>query len=220
MGITPKGSNVTPITRRGGGRKSLGYDPEKDEVNVPKGYQGPTLDSDAESDVFKVVDPHKYREDRFYTRSVNASHHGEKLSIRVPQGIDSQMHAAVGVVAEYNSIHDLIRDAVVHRLEFLQKRYKLSEGARRMLELERIQAEMEARTQESQSMAGAVKNLEEKLQGFWDEGDFAMLAEELDKGSELYEWMREPFRGRTVAMITRWKGVAREEIAKMLEERD
>jgi len=226
--LAPKGTpgekqataaNVTPI-HAGKGRKSQGYDPATGTTTTPKGYRGATRESAMETDVFTLVDETGYRADRFYTRSVNADGHGEKLSVRVPQGIDSQMHAAVAAVAQYHSLHDLIRDAVVHRLEWIQRSYQLGDGARRMLELQRIEAEMEARTQESQSMSSAVKNLEAKLQGFWDEQDYAMLAEELSKGVELYEWLREPYKSRAVSIITRFKAMGREAIAKMQDDLD
>lgn len=199
----------------GGGRKtSFTYDPATGLESAPKGYKSEaTRDSDSEFDVFTLVESHKYREDRFYTRSVNADGHGERMQVRVPQGIDSQMHAAVGEVPEYKTIHDLIRDAVIHRLEFLQKRYNLGDGARRILELERIRSDMSKQNQETETMQEAVDDLNDSLQRLWDKQDYGMMAEVLTTGGEMFEWLRDPYKGKALATLERWKATARVELA-------
>lgn len=216
--------NVTPIRRprHAGGRvDSTTYDPATGREATAKGYRASaTRESGLESDVFTLVDDRGYREDRFYCRSVNADGHGEKLSLRVPQGIDSQMHAAVAEVPEYRTMHDLVRDAVIHRLEYLQKRYNLGDGARRMLELERISANMEQRTQETETMQAAVENLEGKLQRLYDQRDWSMIVEQFEMGSELLDWLRDPYRGRAAEILGKWKATCRESIRKMVETRE
>lgn len=217
-------SNVRSIRSagHGGGRKdSLTYDPSTGEEVTPKGYKASaTRDSEIEFDVFTLVDDRGYREDRFYTRSVNADGHGTRMQVRVPQGIDSQMHAAVAEVPEYKTVHDLIRDAVIHRLEFLQKRYNLGDGARRMLELERIRAGMAHRNQETEEMQGAVDDLEEKLQSLYNKEDWSMMLEEFDKGSELLDWLRDPYRSRAAEIMGKWKATTKRQIQRMIEDQE
>ena len=217
------GSNVRSIRSagHGGGRKtSTTYDPATGLESTPKGYKAEaTRESDAEFDVFSLVDDRKYSEARFYTRSVNADGHGERMQVRVPQGIDSQMHAAVAEVPEYKTIHDLIRDSVIHRLEFLQKRYNLGDGARRILELERIRSDLTRHSQETETMQEAVDDLEAALQRLWDKQDYGMMREMLDTGSEMYEWLRDPYKGKALGVLERWKATARVEMEK-LQRRD
>lgn len=204
----------------GGRRSSVSYDPSTGEEVAPKGYRGANRDSETEFDVFAVVDDRGYREDRFYTRSVNADGHGERMQVRVPQGIDSQMYEAVARVPEYKTVHDLIRDSIIHRLEFLQKRYDLGDGARRMLELERIRAGMEHRNQEIVVMQSAVDDLEAKLQSLYNMEDWDMMIEEFDKGSELLDWLRDPYRSRAAEIMGKWKATTAKQVARRLAERE
>lgn len=216
-------SNVRNIRSagHGGGRKdSVTYDPATGREIAAKGYKGATRESDAEFDVFALVDDRKYSEARFYTRSVNADGHGERMQVRVPQGIDSQMHAAVAEVPEYKTIHDLIRDSVIHRLEFLQKRYSLGDGAKRILELERIRADLTRRNQETETMQEAVDDLASTLQGLWDKQDYGLMREVLDTGVEMYDWLRKPYKGKALDVLERWKATARVEIERSQRERD
>lgn len=225
--IVPKGdskaSNVRSIKsagHAGGRRSSRGYDPATGEESRGKGYKGTTRESDTEFDVFALVDERGYRPDRFYTRSVNADGHGERMQVRVPQGIDSQMHAAVAEVPEYKTIHDLIRDAVIHRLEYLQKDYVLGDGARRTLELARLQADMARRAQETEMMQEAVDDLDDKLGKLWEKEDWAMMAEELDQGGEMCDWLRQPYKAKAEGVVGKWKAKAATQLKKMREMED
>lgn len=220
----PKGSNVRSIRSAGhaGGRtSSIGYDPRTGEEFGAKGYRAAeSRESDTEYDVFAIVDNRRYSEDRFYTRSVNSDGHGERKQIRFPQGIDTQMEKAVAEVPEYNTVHDLVRDAVLHRLEYLQKRYNLGDGARRMLELERIRADMTRHGQETETMQQAVDDLESGLQKLWDKQDYSLMLEMFQEGSDLHEWLRDPYKSRAVAVLERWKATAKQEIEKFRQMMD
>ena len=210
--------NVVPIERgkRQGGRPSgRGYDPQSgDEVLSTSYVDHVTRESSSEVDVFALVNERGYRPERFYTRSINADGHGEKLQVRVPQGLDSQMYAAVAEIAEYRSVQDLVRDAVVHRLEWLQGHYALGEGARRTLELERLQADRERRAQEAETMGNSVADLDEKLQRLWDHEDWGLMAEELEAGGESVDWLRDPYKRNAQEVLDKWKKKARVKIAE------
>ena len=209
----PASGNVRNIKsggHAGGRRSSKGYDPSTGEET---GYV-PTTDSTTEHDVFALVSSKGYSEERFYCRSTNLNNHGEKLNLRVPLGIDSQMYAAVAQVPDYTTLQDLVRDAVLHRLEYLQKRYSLGEGARRTLELERMRADSERRAQEATVMSESVDDLAEKLQMLWDKEDWGLMAEELEEGGERVDWLRDPYKARATKVLDDWKGRARVKIAE------
>lgn len=217
MVMVPKGprANVrdiesAPSSRPRGRPSGLGYDPEASEE-----YATETLErhgSDPETDVFSLVGKRGYSEDRFYTRSTDAQGHGEHLRVRMPQGIEAQVYGAVREVSEYRTVQDLMRDAVVHRLEYLQKRYKMSDEARRLLELERLRADSDRRSQDIDTMTDAVVDLGEKLSKAWEAKDYAMVAEELEEGSELIDWLREPYRGQVKQLLADWRARSKEAI--------
>lgn len=211
------GSNVRSIRsagHAGGRRTSQGYDPATGEVYG--GGAGVGAGSGAEYDVFALVE-NGYRSERFYCKTTDRHHHGVKIQVRVPEGLDSQMHAAVAEVAEYKTIHDLVRDAVVHRLEFLQKHYNLGEGARRTLELERMMADGERRAQEAEVMRDAVAQLDARLQALWEQEDWSLMKEELEKGGEMTDWLRDPYKTKGEQVVGRWKAKAKVEIARIRE---
>lgn len=217
MGMVPKGdrANVTHIaSKRGRGKPSgLGYDPEAGEE-----YAGPTLDP--ETDVFALVGKRGYSEERFYTKSEDRHHHSAQIRVNVPKGLNAQIQAAVSRVAEYTSLQSFIRDAIVHRLEFIQRRYKLTEETRRWLELERLQSDSERRRVEVDTMTEAVDALAESLTRHWEAQDYAMLAEELEEGSELLDWLREPYRGQVKGLLGEWSDRARAKIREHEAARD
>lgn len=206
--------DITTAKSRGGRPSGLGYDPATgDEVYTP------TYRNESEYDVFGTVRETGYREDRFYTRSVNADGHGERITIRVPQGVDSQVFAAVSEIPEYRSVQDFFRDAAMHRLEYLQKRYQMTDGAQRMLVLERFQADGERASQEIDNLTNAVREIEEKCQKAWDAEDYGLLAQRIDKGTETVEWLREPYKEKAQRVLTDWRSRAREQL-QQLEQRN
>lgn len=205
-GATVRDISSAPRARPRGRPSGLGYDSRTGEEVISSTY--------VESDVFALVSERGYRPDRFYTKSTNSDGHGERMNVRIPQGLDSQIHAAVGEIPEYRSVQDFFRDAAVHRLEFLQKQYVLGEGARRILELERIGADSERRQQETEMMSEAVETLDSKLQRLWDKRDWAMMAEELELAGELCDWLREPYKSKAAEVLKGWKVRAKELIQK------
>lgn len=211
-------SDLETARRQRGRPSGLGYDPATGkEYASPTYVEDVSKESDTEVDVFTLVDKRGYSEERFYTRSLNTHNHGEKIQLKMPLGIDSQVYAAVSEIAQYRSVQDLFRDALVHRLEFLQKRYSLGDGMRRMLELERVQADREARAQEAEIMQGSVEDLMVKLQGLWDKEDWGLMAVELEEGGESVDWLREPYKSRAQKVLDDWRARARVKIAEAQE---
>lgn len=202
----------------GGRRSSKGYDPKTAEEH--SGESAASRGSEAEFDVFAVDYGNLgYRSDRFYTRSVDKDGHGQKLNLRVPQGIDSQMYAAVQDIPEYRTIHDLIRDAVVHRLEYLQHHYERSAKAQMMLTRERARADRYERTQDSDEQNAMVEDLEATLGIFYARKDWLMMKEELEKANELVEFqMRGEFKKQAQQIIKRWVDMSVKEIRQAEKE--
>lgn len=211
---------------QGGGRPSgLGYDPASGETyggrSRPYGSGDRGGDSSrAERDVFALVDGKGYRADRFYNKSTDSNGHGEKITVRVPQGIDSQVHAAVREIPEYRSLQDFIRDAIVHRLEYIQKHYELGDGARRFVELQRMEADMERITSEVETMTNAVERVKVSLETAYASRDWGLMKEAMETAEEMLEWMREPYRGRLSELVVDWKLRVKDDLSKWQRDRD
>lgn len=224
MAIVPKGprANVTSIdAKRPRGRPSgLGYDPETgEEITKPTLERGQR--ADPESDIFALVEQRGYSEDRFYTNSSDVRGHSKMLRIWIPQGIDAQVYGAVNEVPQYRTVQDLVRDAILHRLEYLQRRYQLTDDGRRLLELERWRADSEKRSLEIDTMTGAVDGVSDKLMKAWEAEDYSLFAQELTEAEEQVDWLRDPYKTRMLEVIANWrrKGKAElERVRRQLEE--
>lgn len=209
---------ATARGRKGRGRPAgLGFDPTAGEDVRGATYKDSSGD-DGEFDVFTLVDERGYRPDRFYTRSVNADGHGERMQVRVPQGIDSQILGVIKDVAQYRSPQDFWRDAALHRLEWLQHNYTISDSLRRFLELERMQADSDQAVDEVRTMKASVERLGEALGEHYEAGDWQMFADELIRGDERAEWLREPYRAKALHVLKEWRTRGRAALEKM--ERD
>lgn len=192
-------------SRQGGRPSGLGYDPSLEREH----QTSPTTE---ETDVFKTIGHRGYSEDRFYTKSTNEHNHGEKFQVRVPQGIDSQIHAAVREVPEYRHVNDMVRDALVHRLEYIQKRYKITPEAQRFLELERLRADSDRRAADIALMQETVADIAGKLQQAWEAADYGVLAKELVEADELIDWLRAPYQGQVQQLLRDWTDRSRAKI--------
>lgn len=198
--------------KRGGRQTSIGYDPGDGEEHYARG-------SLAEFQVFTLESGGGYRPDRFYTRSVNRDGHGEKMSIRVPQGLDTQMHKAVADHPQYHTMHDFVRDAVVHRLEFLQH-YTGSPETEAMLQIERLKADDAREDQIIETMRDAVRDLDESLRFAWESGDIAMFMQKLDRGSLLVDQMRSPWKQQAGEMLKKWRATGAEKARRWRAEQE
>lgn len=219
MVLVPKGprANVSDMeaarSKRAGRPGGLGYDPATEAEHAGTNYR-----EDGETDVWAVVGRRGYSEHRFYTRSVNSHNHGERTTIRIPQGFDSLLHSIVREVPEYGHLNDMIRDALVHRAEYIQRRYKLNPETQRLLELERLRADSDRRAQDIATMRATVDDITAKLQDAWDGGDYGMFAQELDEADELIDWLREPYTSRVVGLVKDWKVRAKVELERLRQQ--
>lgn len=213
-------TDIAAARSKGGRPAGAGYDPLTGD-EVPATEAPDQRGSKAEFDVFSLVDSSGYRADRFYTRSVDRHGHGEQMRLRVPQGIDSQMYAAVSQVPYYRHVNDLIRDAVIHRLEALQHAGILDDdGVRRMVELERYLADSERRGQEIEQMQAAVADIDARLEGCYRAEDWQMFAMELVESTERAEWLRDPYQTSALKIISGWRDAGSKELTKLRERGD
>ena len=194
--------------KRGGRQDSIGYDPATQEENYARG-------SREEFEAFRVDERgSQYRADRFYTRSVNSDGHGEKMSIRVPQGLDSQMHKAVAEIPQYHTMHDLIRDAVVHRLHYLQHQHVHDPEMQALLDIEALKADDHRQDEIVRGFKDAIQALDDSRRFVWESDDIGAFAEKLDRGSLLADKMRPPWGAQASEMLKGWRVKSAERVKK------
>lgn len=104
-------------------------------------------------DAWQTEDP-AYSVDRFYTRATNDKDHGEYIRVKLAPEVIAELNRIVasGIVPEYESPQDIIRDAIVHRVRWLndQRQVPLTELGRLMLlraELARLELRQQVRAE-------------------------------------------------------------------------
>ncbi len=231
MPVVPKGPSATAtasvsdignqrVKRQRGRPSGLGYDPETGQE-----VAGPTLEPklgelDPESDIFALIEKRGYSEDRFYIKSSDKQGHSKMIRIWIPQGIQAQVYEAISKVPHYRSVQDFVRDALVHRLEFTQHRYAMSDQARRAMELERMMADQEHRKAEMETMHESVESLDVTLGEMYEREDWSLMDQEFDQSYEYIDWLRDPYRARAVAVFDKWRNKAKESIIKHRAKRE
>lgn len=75
-----------------------------------------------------------YNPDKYYTEASDKSGRGDPINARIPPQIGSSIAALVqsGVVSEYRTLSDFVRDAVVHRLHTIGEKIQSGEIQRRV----------------------------------------------------------------------------------------
>lgn len=132
----------------------------------------------------------------FYVTSVDE---GGRSTIRVniPTHIHAELTALVqsGKIPEYRTREDIVRDALVHRLETIQS---LVGDVRleRALVAERRQADIDRRKRDMERAEQYVSSLEEVLRTAHANGDFETLREAVELHDPAH--LDEPYRSRAV----------------------
>lgn len=81
------------------------------------------------------VQSHGYKISNFYTRSTDSRGHKESIHLKVPPEIASTMSQIVqkGSIPQYRTVQDLIRDAIVHRLHYLNEQHLMDQESHRLV---------------------------------------------------------------------------------------
>lgn len=133
-------------------------------------------------------DDTSYDETKFYVASTNEHDHDESTRVRMPKWLMAQLQELVrdGRLPAYRSIHDVMRDALVHRVHYIHSR-GLTDTDTDWIEREVLKGAMvriEARRQEKLE---AVKTVEVTLR----EALHARDPEEIDMAIAVAQGMAE-----------------------------
>ena len=217
--MVPKGprANVSDMEaarrKKGGKPGGLGYDPAAGQEHASATYR-------QEYDPLAPEGMPGYDERRFYTRSVDANGHGEKMQVRVPQGVDAQIYGAVRDIPEYRHVNDFWRDAAVHRLEYLQRRHLMSPAMLAFLQLERWQADLERHDAEIIHKTALIDDVAAKLERAWGAEDYGLFALQLEEAERQVDALRDPYQRRLIAVLKEWRHKGRAELERLRQEQE
>jgi hypothetical protein len=149
-----------------------------------------------------------YDVDKFYIRSTDGKGHGEVLHVKVSPAIHSVVQEMIADrnLGPYRSVHDVIRDALVHRLRYIADQKGLDNlerevtGEAQLARMEMWRRQRDARTHfitefrermrelerddDTSHMIDAIEDARPLVEAWDDSRHGSELAEVLDR----YEW--------------------------------
>ena len=167
-----------------------------------------------EFDAFDFDDTTYSLED-FYTKSVDSRGHREMTRVAFPPNVLSTLSTIVqsGKIPAYRTVQDVIRDAVLHRIWWLEK-YALKESYGIIdyasLKMMRLQQFIENSLKEGQRMEAIVINAEKALEYYRSLRDKEEVARILSELRNQIDNVREPFKDRLKNIIERFEYIEKE----------
>ena len=145
----------------------------------------------------------QYSPDSFYTRSINKHDHSFHLRVNLPPDVHTKMCELVGTktIQEYRSVPDIVRDAVVHRLKWLEEHgyFNAENVLTDEMELSIIANERSRRETRAKIVEDATAELDDAMR----DGDVGHLKRRLPQVEELAQTLPQPYQGRLMDLVMR-----------------
>ncbi|MCL6558027.1 MAG: hypothetical protein K6U74_04345 [Firmicutes bacterium] len=154
------------------------------------------------------TEPAGYSPNEFYTQSKDKQGHSTLYHVRIPDHVAAELSKIVssGKIPRYSTPHDIIRDAIVHRLKYLADNFpelerRLSAAVQISISVENAEYRMRE--------AKDLKDIEERTQSCCEElfeiGDYTSLEAFIKEQEENVSSLREPYRTRILRILNKYK---------------
>lgn len=143
-------------------------------------------------DLLQVVTHEKYRVNDFYCRSLKDGK-GEKVSITLPAGTMRLLTAIAADHPDYDSSHDVIRDAITHRVHFLRYDYEMPEEVKELASIIQTRQRINVIETAIDQRRDAVEHTREALESAGKARDWEQFMRVLNEGREICDTMRPPW---------------------------
>lgn len=145
-----------------------------------------------------------YDPSHFYVRSTDGRGHGEKMSLTVPPDLLGRVQALIeSRKFPYRTTHDLMRDALLHRLHALND-IVLDPNLTEFLNQQRLAHVLEQQRMMVQQAKETIDLTRDHLQACWNANDMSMLVDGLIAAWQAQDGMREPYRTDLRTEIASW----------------
>lgn len=152
-----------------------GHQPDRGAQSKPAGNAG----------LWDLAGATKYSPDRFYCRSTDGQGHYERMRVKVPPSVEAMIMSVVAEYTEYDTPEALIRDAIVHRLVWLNEHGASTDP--KLLQLELQMAEMERVEKLDKMQHGYVESLNTGIDTLVKQKDWEGLVQLLTNADETIE---------------------------------
>jgi hypothetical protein len=142
------------------------------------------------------LDDGAYSLDDFYVASTNQHDHSETIQLKLPKHVKALVNQFVGMedLPALRSANDVVRDALVHRLHYLQHEYGASDALRLWITMETTRTRLETIHAEMIAQRQLVEYVREVVDQAVESRDPAMLELIATSGTEFVRSAREPHR--------------------------
>ena len=160
------------------------------------------------------VGGHEYSEAEFITRSTDHHGHFRHMRVNVPPEVAARVEAIVATktIPAYRTGQDLIRDAIMHRLHWLEERIEDPELAR-VLANERRRSSYSQAKQEIEELTQLVADAETVLALQAKAKDWWALSASLEEIAEHANEIRQPYAGRMAQLAKSYRVTFAKELA-------
>lgn len=147
-----------------------------------------------------------YSIDGYYTRSKDQQGHSTVYHVRMPDFVAGRIAAIIEskTVPDYKTAADFIRDAIVHRLHYLSEQVitgKLSDELQRAINRVALENHTLAYLEEIKAYNELSITIRDTCREALSIGDYDQLYNYIQTQRDLAEGLREPFKGRVVAVL-------------------
>lgn len=172
------------------------------------------LDMDGDFDPWELGTAN-YSPSKIYTRSVDKKGHGEVLHVKLPPDLMARAAEIVAAKAfpDYRTPHDIVRDALVHRLKYMADVLRDDELQRRVT-IEMRNCEIEGMLRELEQLQTHVKLGLTLLKQAKDSEDEGMVERFIVWAEAEVEELREPYAGEVRKMLGEARKVLKQMNAK------
>lgn len=149
-----------------------------------------------------------YSPTKFYTGASDAQGRMSSYRINVPLSIGMELRRLIESreIAAYQTVNDIVRDALTHRLHYLAEQRKMDRLERHNIAYQ-LTSDQERRRAEMHSLDEFIDQTAQTIQLARAKGDVMVLREVVEEAQEAAKAIREPYRGRLLKLLEDEQGV-------------
>lgn len=177
----------------------------KQKLRVVGKHEHGQVEDNQEAEDWNFIVGSEYDIDRIYTRAADKRGHKDTVHVPISPGMYGSISHLVSlqVVPGYRSVQDFIRDAIVHRLRYMNEQVK-DGRIRSELTAEMMLAELEMHQRQMADLNAVVEGTEALLKAAVESKDAVRVEELLDKGTAAMEKLVEPYKGKLRKVLERY----------------
>lgn len=136
-----------------------------------------------------------YSPEKYYTYSVDARGHKETIRVPFPPSVYGRIGELIASkrVSQYRTPQDFIRDAVIHRLEYLNDFLK-DVGIADTIKHEMLLSQVEDEARQQRQLESLVKRTAEELEIAYGRQDRTMMKSIFERVENFIDDIRDPYR--------------------------